>query len=163
MEAMKKKLMLTENARHEKQLAKMQECLSLGLCPFCPEHFKKYHDAPVLMEGNWWIITKNDYPYEGSTHHYLAIAKNFHTDSHKTSEHPTDLKDIHPVAWPELFKLFTDLEKKLEVKGGGVFLRFGDMSRTGATIAHIHVHFIVGGEKKDGSEWLCAALGYKNK
>ena len=63
------------NARTPEQVALMQKIIDDGVCPFCAEHFKKYHPKPVLKETEYWFFTENMSPYKGTK--YLATVTSY--------------------------------------------------------------------------------------
>ena len=101
-------------------------------CPFCKENFK-YHKKKILKTYKNWFITESSWPYENAKFHFLII-------SEKHKEEFSDLKTSD-------FKIVSDLVnwaiKKYKIKGGALTLRFGDTQWTGATVCHLHFHFIV--------------------
>lgn len=139
-----------DNAREKEQLRRMKECALNNKCYLCPP----INSASVIAHrGNHWFIMKNDFPYEGSEHHYLIVS----------TKHMTALADISPEAQLELFQMVEHLRKTIQgVSGFSFFVRSGDLSYTGATIDHLHFHFLVGGKRQDkASEKLKVSLGYK--
>lgn len=141
-----------KNIRDPEQLSRMKKLKSKGECHFCGDITKK-HTAPVIYRNNKWFVVANDFPYTGSTHHYLIVP----------TRHITKLTDLSTDDQLKLFDAIGWLEKKLGVKGFSVFVRSGDMSYTGATLDHIHFHFIVGKKRTKNTEWLMVTLGYKKK
>lgn len=141
-------LMNLGNARVPAQRAQMEEIARRGICPFCPEHLLAIHAAPIEWQGEWWSVTKNDYPYEGTETHYLLILR----------PHMTRVDELPPEAMTEFGAHIARLSK--EVPGGAVLMRWGDISMTGASIAHLHAHFIVGGPSKEGAEKLKTNIGF---
>lgn len=139
-----------DNARHPEQLEKMLALEESGGCHFCAEGFKE-HSAAVIHEGNHWFVTANDFPYEGSVHHYLIVNKT----------HITRLSEIADKARVELFSVIEWLEEYLGVAGASVFVRSGDMAYTGATLDHLHFHFLVGGNKADNPKHLSVVLAFE--
>ena len=122
-----------ENARHDEQRAVMEVIAAAGVCPFCPDQLKKFHSKPVLRETKHWMLTENQWPYENTRIHLLAIYKT----------HAEKLKDLNPNAGRELLDLMSWAEKKYRVKGGGFGVRFGDPKYNGGTVKHLHAQFIV--------------------
>ena len=53
-------------------LAKIEEA---GICPFCEEHLPKHHGKPILFRNAHWIVTENAWPYEGTRHQFVLIAR----------------------------------------------------------------------------------------
>jgi ATP adenylyltransferase len=139
------------NARFPEQLSQMKDLEKKGICPFCRKNFEANHREPILREGKNWLVTKNDYPYEGSKLHLLLVYKK-HVDSiEKISE-----KDIN-----ELFGHIKWVKKEFKIPGGAFVMRFGDMHYNGATIYHLHSHIITGYKQKSTAESLKIKIGYK--
>ena len=122
------------NARSKGQRAVMEEIERQGHCPFCLDNLKKYHKNPILRTGKYWLLTKNQWPYDKVKHQLLAIHK-------KHIEHITQ---IEPDAWKELGSMFSLEAKKRGIKGGGMAIRFGSSNygNYGSTVLHIHAHLI---------------------
>ncbi len=132
----KSEYMNIENARVPLQVTNMNRIAEDGVCPFCPEHLKKYHVPPIVREGEYWLVTPNMYPYENTKHHYLFITKS----------HITNSKELSPEAWNELQNLTKWLIETYSIESGTLLMRSGDMSKTGATVLHLHVQFVVGSD-----------------
>ncbi len=120
------------NARLGGQREIMEEILTLGLCPFCPASLSKFHLKPILKETTHWLLTENQWPYGNTRVHLLAI--------HKT--HIERLSDLTPEAAQEFFSLMQWAEKKFNLTGGGIGMRFGDITVNGATVAHLHAQLL---------------------
>lgn len=145
------KLMHFKNAREPQQLSKMLKAKKLGVCPFCPKYYKEFHTAPIIKENKNWILTKNDYPYDGSKIHLLLIHK----------KHIEKIKDLKSEASKELFEIISWVEKEFKINGGSVFMRFGNIKYTGATISHLHAHIIMGTKEGRRTEKLKVPVGFK--
>lgn len=102
-----------------------------GVCPFCPEHLKKYH-KPAIEERAHWIVTDNMYPYKPSLHHRLLIHKG----------HISHFSELSPEAWMELHEIAQTEMKRLSISGGTFVMRFGDARYTGASVSHLHAHIV---------------------
>lgn len=157
---MKKPLFEMAHTRVPTQHNKMAEATRLGICPFCWENLEKWHDAPVIKKGGFWAITENDYPYDGSKLHYLAIYK----------KHIASIEEMEAGAGYELFKLFSWLCKEYGIIGATIVMRFGEMKYTGATVSHLHAQIMSGasrdeaekaGEIKFPDSFITSVLGYK--
>lgn len=122
-----------DNARYDDQKAVMKEIMDAGHCPFCRENLQKYHKQPIIREGQYWLVTTNQWPYEHTKFHFLLIYKN----------HVTDLAGINTNAGKELIELAQWLQENYEVPGGGIALRFGDTDHSAGSVAHIHAQFVV--------------------
>jgi len=141
-------------ARTDEQRVLMAKIEADGVCPFCAEHFKKYHPKPIIKETAAWFVTENMSPYEGTTQHFLFVYKPQHTNV------PSDMT---PEASAELFTLVTELVAQNNIKGGSFFMRFGEGGYNGSSVEHLHAQLIVGEEKSYDTESLKVKLGYKKK
>ncbi|OGC76121.1 hypothetical protein A2619_02060 [candidate division WWE3 bacterium RIFOXYD1_FULL_39_9] len=121
------------NARFDDQKAVMQKILESGDCPFCPENLAKYHHGKVLREGNSWILTFNQWPREHAKYHLLLILK----------EHAVSLAELSQEASNEFFDHMRWAERRFMVRGGLLFMRFGETEYSGASVNHLHAQFIV--------------------
>lgn len=130
---MPKQFVDIDNAREDEQRHVMQQISTAGHCPFCLPNLRQYHHQQILREGRYWLLTPNQWPYEGTRHHFLAILK----------DHAEHLAELPPGAGDELFGLLAWLEESYTVPGGGVAMRFGDTNYSAGTVAHLHVQFIV--------------------
>lgn len=139
-------------ARTEEQRALMAKIEADGVCPFCAEHFKKYHPKPIIKETDNWFVTENMSPYEGTTTHLLFVYKPKHTNV------PNEMA---PEAATELFALVAEQVKIKNISGGSFFMRFGEGGYNGSSVEHLHAQLIVGEEKSDSTESLRVKLGYK--
>lgn len=121
-----------DNARVTEQRQVMEQIIKDDNCPFCEAHLRKYHKEPILKEGKFWILTKNQWPYEHTKLHILAISK----------KHAEKLEELDPEAGRELFEFFQWTEKEYQVPGGGFAMRFGDTDYSAGTVNHLHAQFI---------------------
>lgn len=122
-----------------------------GYCPFCEEHFLKSHQQPILITSDHWLVTPNNWPYEGSVHHLVFIAR----------AHVEKMEDLSPEAWGDLHNVHRQIVETKGLTGGTLFLRSGDMTLTGATVSHLHAHLVVGGPRTEGSERISALVAFK--
>jgi ATP adenylyltransferase len=148
-----KSLLYLGHARTEEQRQHMSELAAEGICPFCDEHLEREHREPIEARGTWWSVTKNDHPYKGARLHYLLIYRS----------HATTLAELPLEAFTELGAHLQWLEQTHDLPGGTFFMRFGDMPHTGATIAHLHAHVVVGASAGESTEKLKVSVGYKVK
>ena len=127
-----KKVIDKRFAKGKKTYTKVLETIeSIGECPFCPHNFK-YHKKPILNKHTGWFITENNWPYKNTEKHFLIIS-----EKHKEHFSELTLTDFSAVRY-----LVNWATKKFNIKGGAIALRFGDTSSTGATVCHLHFHFI---------------------
>lgn len=120
--------------RREDQRKVMEEIQKAGHCPFCAENIKKYHKNPMLKEGEFWLITDNQWPYDNINHQILAIYK----------EHIEHIKDMDPRAGEELIQFFKEVAEERNIPGGGIAMRFGknEDGNYGSSVLHLHAHLI---------------------
>lgn len=110
----------------------IREIESGGKCPFCKPNFK-WHKKPILKKNNGWRITESSWPYKNTGLHLLLIP-----EVHKESLSDLTLEDLTAVQ-----ALANWAMKHFKILGGGLVVRFGDTSYTGATVQHLHFHLIV--------------------
>jgi ATP adenylyltransferase len=122
-----------KNARYDDQRKVMKKILDANHCPFCLENLRKYHKQPIMIEGKYWIVTPNQWPYAHTKVHMLMIYK----------EHAETLDQIPSGAGDELIQLSTQLCEKYQVEGGGLAMRFGDTRYSAGSVKHLHLQFIV--------------------
>lgn len=118
-----------------------------GKCPFCQENLAAHHKNPILREGAYWLLTKNMYPYKGTSHHLLIILK----------RHTTRFEEIDKDEFAELQELISWYTRENNVTGGSIFMRSGDTSLTGASVEHLHAQFV--SRDLDFKEPLLVKLG----
>lgn len=135
----KKSFVNLKHARTQEQIDVMTQIEKDGVCPFCMEHFLKYHPKPILDENENWVVTENMSPYEGTVHHFLFVCKRHFTM-------PIEMTDDEKKT---LFDLINAIIIKNKIVGGSILIRFGNMDYNGASVDHFHAHLIVG-ETNDG-------------
>lgn len=129
----KKSFVNIDNARYDDQREVMEKILKNKECPFCEQNIQEYHKKEILRVGQNWLITYNQWPYENTKLHLLAIVK----------YHIENISDLHEGAFDELLQHIAWAEKEFGFNSGGLCMRFGDDSKTGATVSHLHAHIIV--------------------
>ncbi len=130
-----KDFVIIDSAREEEQKKVLEQIVADNVCPFCPENLKKYHKKPIIKDGKYWTLTFNQWPYENTKHHFLAI--------HKT--HIEHINDLLPEASQELFELFQYASKENNMPGGAFLMRFGsnpEYGTYGNSVLHLHAHLI---------------------
>lgn len=147
------------NTREVKQREIMEELAQTGECFLCPSVIEristKYAGVSTLPihQGTFWFIKKNDFPYEGTVLHLLIVPK----------RHLTRVEELTSDEFLELQEMITWVNTTNNVKGASLFMRYGDTSYTGATLAHIHFHIIHGVAKSTTTEVIKPKLGYKER
>lgn len=121
-----------DNARFEEQAEVMQRYIDNGVCPFCPGTQAETLN-PVLIDGDWWTVRENRWPYQNTKFHFLLILK----------EHHENLSSAPPSAGAELFVMIGNLEQRYGIESGAIAIRFGNINFNGGTVAHLHAHLIV--------------------
>jgi diadenosine tetraphosphate (Ap4A) HIT family hydrolase len=141
------------NARSEEYANELRRIQADKVCPFCEEHLLTYHKKPIIATGAHWVLTENDYPYDGAVHHLLIISR----------KHVEHFEEISSEAQQELFALFTQEVRERGIKGGTILMRFGETNYTGGSVSHLHAQLITGTEKGDDTEALITSIGNKKK
>jgi ATP adenylyltransferase len=130
------------NYRSNGQLAAMDALERAGICIFCPENLTADPDHLVLHETANWVIIKNKFPYKGTRLHILLVPRT----------HVEDILDLDADAKGEYWPLLDWVKKKFGLDFFAVGMRTGDFHRTGSSIAHAHIHVIVGDVEAPGHE-----------
>lgn len=153
---MSEKLQDLSNTREVKQRQIMEELACTGECFLCENVLnrisKKYQgvvELPVL-HGDHWFIKPNDFPYAGTKLHLLIVPK----------RHVSEVEALLPVEFNELQQMVSWVNATYHVQGASMFIRYGDMSYTGATLAHMHFHILHGVKKHDDALKIKPTLGY---
>jgi ATP adenylyltransferase len=115
-------------ARSEEQRRYMRELEAAGVCLFCSEQ----HREPVELAGTHWYVRRNDYPYEGTTAHYLIVP----------FAHVASFDELPDEAGAELWSIKRRLKDRLDPPALATVERSGDMRYNGGSVAHLHIHFV---------------------
>ncbi len=126
------------NARLADQREAMLRIAERGECPFCEENFLKEHKKPILFKGEHWIVTESQWPYEAAAIHLLLVSR----------KHAEKIGDLSTEAGAELIVIAGRLEAEYGIESGALAIRFGDPSKNGGSVNHLHVHLMVPDEKK---------------
>lgn len=125
-------------ARTPEQKAKMKKLQQLNICAFCPEHFVEFHDNPIEFETPYWVVSKNDYPYKGTSLHLLIIPK----------IHVKHIKELSDTARSDLMQVVAQIETRFNLTSFSLGMRVGDFNYNGGSVTHLHAHIIVSDFKK---------------
>ena len=87
----------------------------------------------ILKTYKKWFITESSWPYQNTKFHFLIISE----------KHKEEFSDLKTSDFEIVSCLANWAIKKYKIKGGALTLRFGDTEYTGATVCHLHFHFIV--------------------
>lgn len=122
-----------DNAREEEQRKVMEQIAAADHCSFCLENIRQYHKEPFLYQNDHWILTKNQWPYDHTRLHLLAIY----------TEHAEHLHELHPDAGNALMELMQWAEKEYDLPGGAIAMRFGDTRYSAGSVCHLHAQLLV--------------------
>ncbi len=122
-----------DNARLAEQKQVMKRIVTNQDCPFCEENLRKYHHQPILRQTKYWLLTPNQWPYQHTKIHLLAIYRH----------HAEKLADLAPEAGAELIELAQWAEKHYHIPGGALCLRFGNTDYSAGSVVHLHAQLIV--------------------
>lgn len=139
-----------ERVRSPQQRALYEDLTRKGICMFCRDGHE-IAGVPVIKTGTYWTLARNRYPYSGAQGHYMCLY----------NDHVTSSDAVDPASWNELMQLFR--EQSLEDFGHtnfSVAMRHGAMAHTCSTVAHLHVHCLIGIPGKAGDKTIDMSLGY---
>jgi len=129
------KLVRVENARQKSYADTLKRIDEGGYCPFCEDHFIKNHTKPILFKTKYWIVTTNAWPYDFTKNHFLLVYR---------PEHVIDSLELPARAYANISKIIKRLKKEHNLGPSTLLMRSGDMSKTGASVKHIHAQIIEG-------------------
>ena len=139
------------HVRTKAQRELMQRAIEKNVCMFCPDSLEKFHERPIIKRNKSWLVTENKFPYAGARVHLLIIHR----------QHIEHIRDIRSDGWRDLGALLSWMSNTYNARGGSFFFRFGDTKYTGATISHVHGHFILGVARARAKGSIETRLGYK--
>ena len=146
-----------DNAREEEQRQIMEELAQTGECFLCEKTIDritaKYPGIATLPihRGDHWFVKHNDFPYGTRVHLIIAPFR-----------HVMRIEDLEPAEFAELQKMVIWVNDQFGLPGGSLFVRYGDMSYTGATLSHLHFHILSGvAERKGETQPVRAKLAFK--
>lgn len=116
------------NVRHQEQLDIMMDLEGKGLDPLDVNIIEQ----EVLYTTENWHISRNRFPYEGAENQFLIVA----------NKPVLTVEEITPEMWSELQLIWYSLIETYNIPGGALCARFGDPSRSGASLKRFHVHLI---------------------
>ncbi len=119
------------------------------VCPFCPDQLEKYHKNPIIKKSEYWTLTTNMYPYKNAKFHFLLILKS----------HKNNTRELSKEEWAELHTHTNWLVDEYKLYGGTLMMRCGDTSHTGASVTHLHAHFVSPDFDNPEREPIMARLG----
>lgn len=144
------------NTREVMQHQIMKELALTGECFLCEDVIKKVAEkypgvsTSHTYKGKHWFVKNNDFPYPGTRLHILIVP----------IRHVSRIEELTAEEFSELQEMIVWVNTTYDVGGASMFIRYGDMSYTGATLAHMHFHIFHGVAKHDGCEKIKPTLGY---
>jgi ATP adenylyltransferase len=120
-------------ARSDAQRREMEDLDEAGVCLFCPEHIDKAVNK-LEFETEYWMVKKNDYPYENTNLHLLLIPK----------AHVATVSKLPKSAQQEFMPLVFRCESLYQLGSYAIALRSGDMRYNASSIQHLHAHLVTG-------------------
>lgn len=121
------------NSRGNHQDGVYKAIVDAGEDPFAKRNLLKYHKGPVLFENTSWFVIQNQWPYARTKHHLVIILHRF----------TTEMEDLTKNELLDLVQIVARAKQELGINGGTLLMRSGDTLLTGATVTHLHAHFIV--------------------
>ena len=132
-------LYCTDNYRTAEQLAEMRRLEAAGICLFCPQSLREHARQQVIIETGHWAVTPNAFPYAGTRLHLLVVPH----------QHVNDMLDLDDEALSDFWATLRLIRERFGLGYYGLGVRNGNCSFTGATIAHVHAHVLVGDPSAD--------------
>jgi diadenosine tetraphosphate (Ap4A) HIT family hydrolase len=111
----------------------LEKIIADGKCPFCIENLWKHHKKPTLYIDGEWLLTPSQWPYEGAELHFLCIPR----------RHVERITDLSVDDFASVKALIVWAIENYHISGGALLMREGATSATGATVRHLHFHYIV--------------------
>ena len=126
-----------KNARKEEQIAVMKKIISDGVCPFCHDFVDKkkpaYHSNPIMVENDFWVATRNAWPYEHTKEHLILVIK----------RHILNQEEMKEEEILGLWSIIKKVKKKLGITHSTLLMRSDNTGKTGATVQHLHAQLVV--------------------
>jgi len=132
------------NARRKGQIKVMKKIIADGTCPFCHDFVDKvdpsYHPNPILIETDFWVVTRNAWPYESTREHLILVVK----------RHILMPEEMTKQESLDLWNILEMVKKKLKITHSTLLMRSDSTNKTGATVQHLHAQLIVASEDSNG-------------
>lgn len=130
------------NARKKEQIETMKKIIADGGCPFCHDFIDKekpaYHSNPILLETDYWVVTRNAWPYEHTREHLIFVIK-------RHILLPEEMKSDEIL---DLWNIIEKIKKELKITHSTFLMRSDSTGMTGATVQHLHVQLVVAESEK---------------
>jgi dihydrofolate reductase len=117
-------------ARTDAQRAEMIRLERNRQCHFC----NRMDADKIILENTSWFVLANTFPYPNTKLHLLVIPK----------KHYLTLAEMPQSVRQSYLEIITEVENRFQLEAYSHFMRVGAMARTGASIAHLHGHVVVG-------------------
>jgi ATP adenylyltransferase len=128
-----------ENVRTPEQRAEMARLDAAGICLFCPEQLARHSHQRILLSTGHWSVTPNEFPYAGTSRHLLLVPR----------QHARDLLELSDEVRSDFWVALAATAQAFQIRHYGLGVRNGECHFTGATIAHVHAHVLVGSDDPD--------------
>lgn len=122
------------NARHQQQLDIMMRLEGSNEDPLDIKNINQ----EVIINSEYWYVTRNKFPYEGAERHFLVVANK---PIYCLEDMPTEMCVDFQV-------ILQTLIEQYNLSGGGVCMRYGDPALSGASLSRIHCHVIMPREEE---------------
>lgn len=120
----------------------MKKIISDGVCPFCHDFVDKekpaYHSNPVLVETDFWVVTRNAWPYEHTKEHLILVIK----------RHILTPEEMKSEEILDLWNIIKKVKQELKITHSTFLMRSDSTGMTGATVQHLHAQLVVAGGKE---------------
>lgn len=120
------------NVRTRAQREHMQNTVEQGVCPFCKID-RSVNRVIRQRQSNRWRVWENPFKYKNHAHHIMIVPV----------RHVTHPQDLTKREWQDLQRLIAWAQKRYNIPGAGLVVRFGDVRYHAGTIEHLHVHIQV--------------------
>lgn len=127
-----------KNARKEEQINLMKKIIADGVCPFCHDFVEKeklaYHPNPVLIETDFWVVTRNAWPYDHTKEHLVLVIK----------RHILNPEEMTKEEILDLWEIVGKIKRMLNITHSTLLMRSSESTgKTGATVQHLHAQLIM--------------------
>lgn len=130
----KMKYIYPPNARNQEQLDIMINREFNNEDPLDPNVI----DQEILFTTDYWYVSKNRFPHQGSGTQFLIVALN-----------PVyNIYDMNDEMWNDLMFVWQKISKDYNIPGGAFCFRYGDPALSGASLKRLHAHLIMPEEEK---------------
>jgi diadenosine tetraphosphate (Ap4A) HIT family hydrolase len=131
-----------KNARKKEQMEVMKKIIADGICPFCHDFIDKkkptYHPNPVLVETDFWVATRNAWPYKHTREHLIFVIK----------RHILNPEEMENEEILDLWNIVKKIKQKLNINHSTFLMRSDSTGMTGATVQHLHAQLVVAGSEE---------------